>query len=333
MGVLRKMIDRDAVNDLWRRAYDGQGLSSCACPVCLAAMREVQVLDDTLHIDVCTRCHMVWFDGGELDAMPRVNLPPPKPELSPKAKAVLAFHKVKQIELEARLDPSWEQRYPDAPWKMLPAILGFPVEINDRSLTHWPVMTWLVGALLVLIHLLVHEHLAEVVTDWGFVPSQALRHQGLTLWSSMLLHGGWFHLLGNLYFLLLAGDDVEDHLGIPRYLSLVLAASAAGCIMHWVGDPRGDLPLVGASGAISGIMAFYALYLPHAQIGLPLRTIGYVHWLNIPSWVAFMLWMGWQLIGVWMQMNGFSNVSALAHLGGALVGFLAWFVWRNQGSE
>jgi membrane associated rhomboid family serine protease/Zn-finger nucleic acid-binding protein len=330
LGLLRKSIDRDAVNEVWRRAYDGLGRPARPCPVCARAMTEVAVQSDQLHIDVCTRCHQVWFDGDELDALPVASGAPEPPELSPKAQAALAFHRVQQIREQADRDAVLDGQFPDEPWKILPAVLGLPVEMHRRSLIRRAWLTWSFAGLLVLVFLLTLDHLDAVVDAWGFIPADPWRHHGVTLWTSIFLHGGWWHLIGNVYFLLLFGDDVEDHLGVPRLLQLLLLAGLLGGFVHLVGESRSSLPLIGASGAISGVVAYYTLLLPHARIGLLVRYYAFIRWAGFPAWVVLAFWICWQAVGVWMQMNGFSNVSALAHVGGMLAGLLAWFMWRDR---
>ncbi len=328
LGVLRKLVDKKAVNDLWRRAYDRVGRVGRPCPVCTASMTEVSIMHDQLHIDVCTRCHMTWFDGGELDALPLVPLPPHPPEMCPEAKAVLALHNLKQIRHEAALDQDFNNN-PEEAWKYLPAMLGLPVELDSRTLSRRPWLAWIFASLLVLVFLLILSDPRKVVAAWGFIPLDPFRHYGLTFWSSMLIHGGWSHLIGNTYFLLLFGTAVEDHLGIRRTLLLLLLAGFAGSLMHMAGDPRSAMPLIGASGAISGIIAYYSLLYPHARLGLLFRYFLYFRWLSFPAWGAFLMWMILQLLGVGMQLNGLGTVSSLAHLGGVLAAGLVWFVWRE----
>ena len=99
----------------------------------------------------------------------------------------------------------------------------------------------------------------------------------------------------------------------------------AGSVLHLLGDPRPNIPCVGASHAISALMAVYALSFPRAQIGLPF-FYGMV-WLRIPATLVFILWLGLQSLMAWQQVAGFGNVSALAHLGGVIVGGGLWWWW------
>jgi len=114
-------------------------------------------------------------------------------------------------------------------------------------------------------------------------------------------------------------------------LLLVFLAAFTGDLLHIMADPRGEIPCVGASGGIAGLTAFYALKFPHARLGILLR-IGFIFipkWVSFPAWCAFLLWLLLQFWGAYEQIAGFSNVSALAHLGGTAVGVALWFYWRK----
>jgi len=329
LGVLRKSIDREAVNFVWRTARDGLGIPSRTCPICAVAMSEVSVRAEPLDVDVCTRCHMVWFDGGELDAMPIISGPPPPPELSPQAKAAIALNKIDHIREQAE-EYGMEARAPDSMWKMIPGLLYLPVEMDSRSLSRWPLVTWGFAALALLFFLMTMDGLSQAIERWGFIPANPLRAGGMTMIFSALLHGGWAHLLGNLYFLLIFGDDVEEYLGTAKMTLLMAVAAMCGCLFHYVVYSDSHVPLIGASGAISGVICFYSLLHPHARIGMLVRYYMHGGWINFSARTAFLLWMLWQFAGTWMQLKGFSNVSALGHLGGVLAGILAWAAWRDQ---
>ncbi len=95
--------------------------------------------------------------------------------------------------------------------------------------------------------------------------------------------------------------------------------------------PRGDVPSIGASGGISGLIAFYAFKFPHARLGFLLR-FGFIFipkWIQFPAWCAFLFWLLLQFLGAFEQISGFSNVSSLAHLGGTAVGVALWRFWRK----
>ncbi len=136
------------------------------------------------------------------------------------------------------------------------------------------------------------------------------------------------HLVGNMYFLLIFGDNVEEFLGRPRFLLLMLLATLLGDCFHLVADPSATTPCIGASGGISGVIVFYALQFPKARLGFLLRFC----WVKMPAYFALVLWLLYQMVLATFQVSGFSRVSALAHLGGATAGFLFW-CWSRYGKS
>lgn len=148
------------------------------------------------------------------------------------------------------------------------------------------------------------------------------------LWTpltSMFMHAGWLHLLGNMWFLHIFGDNVEDHLGHVRYALLYVLAGLCAVAAHVVLAPFGTLPLVGASGAIAGVLGAYMVRFPRAPI-LAWFLIGVV---ELPAFAFLFVWFGYQL---WMTVGSLSAVSAggveqggvafAAHAGGFIAGFL-----------
>jgi membrane associated rhomboid family serine protease len=215
---------------------------------------------------------------------------------------------------------------PDEGWKWIPAICGLPVEMDAEPLETHPILTWSLSAVIAAVSILAFFDLERVVDSFGLVPAEFWRYGGLTLLTSFLLHGGVWHLVSNLYFFLLLGDNVEDCIGRKKMALLLVAATVLGDVLHAVAEPRSTEPCVGASGGISGVLAFYALQFPRARIGFMWRFF----WMRIPAWGAFTLWMLLQGFGLIMQLSGFSNVSALAHLGGVAAGVGLWFCWRGK---
>jgi membrane associated rhomboid family serine protease len=134
-----------------------------------------------------------------------------------------------------------------------------------------------------------------------------------------------FHLIGNLYFLIVFGSHVEDYIGTWRWLLLLLAATLVGDASLIFLTPQSTIPCIGASGGISGLLAFYALRFPHARLGL-----WFGHSISsFPAWGAILFWLLFQLLGAYQKIAGYGQVASLAHLGGALAGFLFWLAWRK----
>jgi membrane associated rhomboid family serine protease len=160
-----------------------------------------------------------------------------------------------------------------------------------------------------------------IMNEWGFRPDQWDRHGYMTLFTGFFLHAGLFHLLSNMYFLMVFGDSVEHNLGPLWYLFLLATAHLAGTMLHGAYDPHRDIACVGASAGISGVIAYYAMAFPKARIGI-LPSIFFVFFglLRIPAFLALVLFAIVQIIGAYAQVQGHSNISYLAHLGGLGVG-------------
>jgi len=273
-------------------------------------------------LDACRTCTTVWFDPHEFDAVPEGRVESAD-QLELRAREALA-----RLQLE-HLKETESDQAPDELWKTIPALFGFPVETQAPAVSGWPWLTWAVALAVTGVSLLAFGDLEGAVQQFGFVPAKALRYGGLTLLTSFFLHGGVFHLIGNLYFLLVFGDNVEDALGRARYALLLLGATLAGDLVHWLAAPDSAVPCVGASGGISGVIVFYALRFPQARLGVLFRYWLYFRWIQMPAWVALGFWLVLQVLGVSLQLAGFSSVAATAHLGGAAAGFVAWLYWRR----
>src|SRR6266568_1963243 len=161
--------------------------------------------------------------------------------------------------------------------------------------------------------------------------SPSKRAGGLTFLTSFFLHAGVLHLVGNIYFLFVFGDDVENFLRPFRYLALIAVAAFIGDLAHIAADPHSQIPCIGASGGIAGVITFYALNFPKVKLEFLLRYgWWWFRWIRLRAWFVFVLWILFQAVGAWEQVAGISAVSSLAHLGGAVVGFVAWLLWRKN---
>lgn len=288
-----------------------------------------------IELDVCTGCQFVWFDAGEVEQLPAA----PRSEsaearlarLPAEAREAMALAEVRLAERSAEARERLEGETPDAGWQWIAGFLGMPVEKGVDPVAIRPWATWSLAGAMVAIFALTVSHLDAVVEQFGFVPDMPLRHAGLTLVSAFFLHGGLWHLVGNTYFLLVFGDNVEEYLGWWRYLLLILLAALAGDAAHFLADPRSSVPCIGASGGISGVITFYALQFPSARIGfLPRFGWVWLRWVFLPAWGALVLWLGLQLLVAYAQISGAGSVSGLAHLGGTALGALAWLAWRRN---
>jgi membrane associated rhomboid family serine protease len=291
------------------------------CPFCEGKMRQFQNAQPPLTLDSCRPCGAVWFDAGEFEAIPEGAIESTD-ELLLRGREAMAAEKVKQIAESA----SAEESVPEEKWKWLAALFGMPVELDAPEMARLPWLTWSLSAIIALVSILAFFDLQNAVDHFGLIPSQAWRCGGFTFISSFFLHAGIWHLVSNLYFFLVFGDNVEDYLGPWKFACLILVSALGGDILALLFDPRSDMPSVGASGGISGVLAFYALQFPKVRLAFFLRFC----WLRIPAWGAFALWVLLQVITAIEQVSGMTQISGLAHLGGVAVGFVWWLKWGDS---
>jgi membrane associated rhomboid family serine protease len=204
-----------------------------------------------------------------------------------------------------------------------------PVATNLRIIrTPW--VTYTIVAANVLIHFLVTWHTniiisARVVRAFGFVPA-SISNRNLsaipTLVTSMFLHGDLLHLVGNMVFLLVFGRQVEIQLEKLNFLAFYLTAGITACLAHTLIEPDSSVPLIGASGAISGVLGAFFICNPRARITLVLDPvlIYFLHRLTVcvPAWVFLPVWLFLQ-ISLGLKPHG-ANVAFWAHVGGFLAG-------------
>ncbi len=330
--VVRRAAGDKIVDEIWSRAKERRAARGRRCPMCNRWMAEIGVPVDhaDLRLDLCRACRFLWFDSKEFEQLPPAPAPPSETEadkrLFERAKGMLAIACNQPEEKQDRA-ASEPDDMPDVPWQWAVGVLGLPVEIHARPVRSQPWATWGLAAVLVLVFLVTLQNLAGAVKLLGFVPGAAFRYGGVTWLTSFFLHGGLWHLAVNVYFLLVFGDNVEDYLGRWRYLVLLVGATLCGGLAHMALDPRAEVPAVGASGGVSGVIAFYALRFPHARLAV---LFGWLMWLRFPALAGLAVWVLLQLGGAMLQIAGMTDVSALAHLGGAAAGLVAWIIWRKR---
>lgn len=325
LPLLSRTTEQQFVHDLWRNVRESKE-SKRACPICNKPTAFVSATSGpkTLALDVCTDCRFVWFDPAEYAATPR----PAHEEPTTEAGRLLARWE-EQLRRGIPAKAETADKYVDKWWKWVPPVLGMPAERETAPLLLRPWGTWALAAVIAMVTFVALSDLPSAVTRFGLIPAHFWRFAGLTFLTSFFLHGGPFHLLGNLYFLIVFGDNVEDCLGRSRYLLLLLLATVAGDFLHIAIDPRSTIPSIGASGGISGIVAFYGLQFPRARLLILLRY--FFFWpLRITAKTGLLLWILFQLVGVGFQLGGFTDVNYLAHLGGAAIGVVFWLRLRNE---
>jgi len=141
---------------------------------------------------------------------------------------------------------------------------------------------------------------------------------GLTLLTSMFLHGGWMHLLGNMLYLWIFGNNIEDAMGHAKFVVFYLLCGVLAALSHAVTDPSSQIPMVGASGAISAVLGAYLLLYPHARVLVFLPGMGMI---QVAAGIVLGMWFVTQLVSGGMSVGAAGGgVAFFAHIGGFVAG-------------
>lgn len=333
MPVLRRELTTDAARALWNAALRSK-VDGLSCPSCRKAMVRVAFdVDDEerdhgrLALDVCRACHCVWFDAGELDRLPKPSPPPPPAPRDLAAAQKAAIGEARLI-AERRL---FEDESPNLSLGTLPALLGLPIEEEPGLDGFRPWLTWGTAALVFAISVAAFQS-AELFASLQLVPSRVWDMGGWTAFTSFFVHAGWVHLLGNLWFLVVFGDNVEQQLGRARWLAIVVLSEVLGAAAQLLLFPDSDIPCVGASGGISGLIVCYVMLRPQARLGMFLRTRFRTVWVSFPAVTGLGVWMLQQAVLQWLELTGQGIVCASAHLAGVAAGLLVWWASRQTRS-
>jgi membrane associated rhomboid family serine protease len=140
--------------------------------------------------------------------------------------------------------------------------------------------------------------------------------------TSMFLHGSWMHLLGNMWFLWLFGNNIEDSMTRPRFVAFYLLSGIGAALAQVMANPDSVIPMVGASGAISGVMGAYLILFPRVRVYTMIPLGFFFHRMALPAWVMLIYWMVLQIFGglssIVSEQSG--GVAFWAHLGGFIAG-------------
>jgi membrane associated rhomboid family serine protease len=147
--------------------------------------------------------------------------------------------------------------------------------------------------------------------------------------SSMFLHGSWMHILGNMWFLWVFGNNIEDSMGHGRYLVFYLLSGLAGAMAQVFANPDSSAPMVGASGAISGIMGAYIVLYPRVRVRMFTLLVFYPLFFSISAFFVLGYWFLLQLLGAGLADQTGGGVAFMAHVGGFLFGALGIGLFKN----
>ncbi len=335
-SVLRRTIETSFLNHLWQKAQTAGEGKGAACPMCRKPMNIIlmEALETPLPFILCKNCGIGWLSPKARAAMPVQPPPAEKTEekenskLPPEAAKIAALHEVELIGERARSENQFDASHLPL-WQKVLAIIGVPVLDREDELSRFP---W--GTVLVTLATLgTSAYFFTIFRSadyYGFIPREFDRDSGMTFISSFLIHGGWAHLLSNMYFLMLFGRIVENKTGTFLFLALLLFSTIGGNALTLCFDPQSDIPNVGASGGIAGVLLFYGFTFPRKKLVFFFTTYGLMlpRLIRIPSWAALMLWVLLQVFGASFQKAGMSEVSYSSHLGGLLVGLVFWLISR-----
>jgi len=202
----------------------------------------------------------------------------------------------------------------------------FPIRDHNPS-ERTPFVTWALIAINVLVFLAMvplmgdERALYALYWDWGLVPakiSEGFGYSGFV--SSMFLHSGFMHILGNMLFLYIFGDNLEDRLGPLGFLAFYLAAGIGAGLLQIAAAPVSMVPMVGASGAIAGVMGGYLMLFPRARVDVLVIIVVIVRIFPLPAWLMLGLWFALQLFQGFTSPADGGGVAYWAHAGGFLVG-------------
>ncbi|MBI4476904.1 MAG: rhomboid family intramembrane serine protease [Acidobacteria bacterium] len=191
-----------------------------------------------------------------------------------------------------------------------------------------------VNALAFVFELSLREEPRQIfITTFGVVPAE---FSWLTVLTSMFLHGGWLHFLGNMLYLWIFGDNVEDRLGHGRYLTFYLLCGAVAAVAHTMISRDSTIPTIGASGAIAGVMGAYFVLYPHSRILTLVPIFMFVEIIEIPAifflgfWFVMQLLSGVGSIAMSVQSRAGGGIAFWAHVAGFGVGAVAVFGFKRR---
>jgi membrane associated rhomboid family serine protease len=207
-----------------------------------------------------------------------------------------------------------------------------PIGDDNSARRTVPLVTYALIALNVLVFLLELTGGEALITEWAFVPSRFLADpagQFLTLFSSMFMHAGWLHLGSNMLYLWIFGDNVEDRFGHVQYLIFYVLCGLAATFAQMAFNMNSNIPNLGASGAIAGVLGGYLLMFPQQAVKVLVgqRVAAVSALIVIGMWFVLQLFSGVASISSTADTGG---VAFMAHVGGFVAGFLLTFLFRGS---
>jgi len=173
---------------------------------------------------------------------------------------------------------------------------------------------------------------AAVIFDVQQLPPElSIIPSWMSVFSSMFLHGGWMHLISNMLFLWVFGNNIEDAMGHKRFILFYFVCGAISVFAQILPTPDSTVPLIGASGAISGVLGAYLLLYPHARILVMVPIVVIMHTVRLPAWWVLGFWFFLQIFNSAAASNQQGGVAWGAHIGGFVAGLILIPFFRKKG--
>lgn len=204
----------------------------------------------------------------------------------------------------------------------------FPISDDNPSNTS-PLITFILIGLCLFVFFLqiLSEMNPAIYYNFGFIASNFFYSESfigslIPIITSMFVHGGFAHIIGNLLYLWIFGDNVEDSMGRIRFIIFYFLCGASGAILQGVMDPTSDVPMVGASGAIAGILGAYLLLFPRANVRCLIFIIIFIQMIRVPAFLVLGIWILGQFFSLPGSLDSSGGVAYFAHIGGFLTGMI-----------
>ncbi|MBC8019756.1 MAG: rhomboid family intramembrane serine protease [Methyloceanibacter sp.] len=214
----------------------------------------------------------------------------------------------------------------------------FPVGDDNSQRRNFPVVTPALIGINVLVFLAELAGGDQFIANWAFIPARFSEEPGanaVTIFSAMFMHGGWMHLFGNMLFLWIFGDNVEDRLGPIKFLIFYLLAGIAATFAQYVYSPESGIPNVGASGAIAGVLGAYILMFPQSRVNVLLgrQVVAMPAFVVLGLWIVFQLISGVGTIAYTDESANVGGIAYMAHIGGFVAGLAMALLARGLPSS
>lgn len=210
-----------------------------------------------------------------------------------------------------------------------------PIGDDNSKRRLFPIVTYAMIAINIFVFLLEVAGGDAFVYAWSFIPSRFLSNPiagVITLFSSMFLHAGWMHLGGNMLYLLIFGDNVEDRFGHFKFLVFYVLSGLAAGLAQYAISMNSQYPMLGASGAIAGVLAAYLLLFPGRRV----RVLLAVWVVNLPALLVIGVWIVIQLVSGMGTLSGAAEsggVAYMAHIGGFVAGLVLTIFLRPKNRQ